>query len=543
MLSGAQPSVLAFVVLGVTNHLFFKRYQPVRTTVIRTAVILLLQPLLLLPVLNRYSVLHLSVYNALIGYITFFLSLTTSIVLYRLSPFHPLAGVPGPMIFKVSKLWHTYITWRGHQHLVLKELHDHYGPIVRKGPNEISVIDADSVKLVLGSLPKGQSYQAGTFEGHPPSLISLSGQDRIDRRRVWSRGFTSEQIKEYQPIIEKKVVQLVDSLLARSNSGSVDLLKWFNFFSFDVMAEMIFGTESNMVTEGNDHGVFETLKRGLLFNEIGSHIPWLTHCWLLLPSVAHHGLQMYALANAWCGRRLQKGPDFKDLWYHLTDEAGHEKVKPTMEIVASDSTLAMVAGSDTTATAMANLFWCLLSHPECYEKLRGEVDREYPQGMDPLLDTSRQVNMKYLNGCLNEALRLLPPVPSNGGRLVPYGSGGKMICGRYIPEGTQVYVPHYSVHRNPENFSRPDEFLPERWLDSESGAHRIDAFIPFSAGPMNCVGRNLARLEMMMAVTTLIQKFDFEFAKDFVWKGWPARTRDAFVSLSDPLDVVIRSRQ
>ncbi|KAF9255163.1 cytochrome P450 [Marasmius fiardii PR-910] len=536
---GNQRAVLAFVVLGVANHLFFKRYEPVRTTVIRTVILLLVQPLLVLFTLNHYSIAPFSLYNVVIGYMVFLSSLTTSIILYRVSPFHPLAKVPGPTIFKVSKLWHAYITWRGDQHLVLKELHDRYGPIVRKGPNEVSVIDADSVQAVLGTdgLPKGHSYLSGSVEGHPSPLIVLNGQERNDRRRIWRRGFTSESIKEYQPVIEKRVVQLADSLHARSKSGSVDLLKWFNFFSF--------GTPSDMLKEENDHGVFETLQRGLIFNEIGAQIPWITHVWYLLPSLGHHGLQMFALANTWCGRRLQKGPDFKDVWYHLTDEAGNEKVKPTVEVVASDSVLAMVAGSDTTSTSIANVFWCLLSHPECYKKLRAEVDREYPPGTDPLLDTARHGNLKYLNACLNEALRLLPPVPSNGSRVVPKGSGGKIISGHYIPEGTQVYVPHYSVHRNPENFSpSPDEFIPERWLsDSESGdVNRADAFIPFSVGPMNCVGKNVARLEMVMVLITLIQRFEFEFAKGFDWKGWPDRKRDAFVSLSGPLQVGIRSR-
>ncbi|KAK1217752.1 hypothetical protein PQX77_019594 [Marasmius sp. AFHP31] len=259
------------------------------------------------------------------------------------------------------------------------------------------------------------------------------------------------------------------------------------------------------------------------------------------------------MAFGWCARRIENGAEKKDLWYHLMDEAGNEKVKPTTAIVSSDSIVAMVAGSDTTATAMANLFWCLLVHPETYKRLREEVDREYPHGIDPLLDTSRHANMKYLTACIHESLRVLPPVPTSGSRFITKGSGGRMIAGRFIPEGTQIFVPPYSVHSNPENFSpAPDAFIPERWLEQGSktgnslpGGPRIlkhEAFVPFSYGPANCIGKNLAMNEMMTVGTMLLQRFDFEFADGFDRRAWRDTKLDIFVSKSGPLKVKITPR-
>jgi len=82
------------------------------------------------------------------------------------------------------------------------------------------------------------------------------------------------------------------------------------------------------------------------------------------------------------------------------DEAGEENVKPSTALVASDSITAMVAGYDTTATALANLFWCLLAHPETYKRLQDELDREYPRGTDPLMDVSRHEKLEYLLACM-----------------------------------------------------------------------------------------------------------------------------------------------
>ncbi|KAL0568859.1 hypothetical protein V5O48_013112 [Marasmius crinis-equi] len=227
-----------------------------------------------------------------------------------------------------------------------------------------------------------------------------AGEERNSRRRVWSRGFTSDAIKEYQAIVVKKAAQLGEALGARSQS-EVDLLEWLSFFSFDFMAEMMFGGGSQMLIDGCDvNGALKVLQKGVWANELIAHIPWFTHLARYLPAMARNVKQMENFAIQWCTRRIQDGAEKKDLWYHLTDEAGLEKVKPTLDVVASDSTLAIIAGSDTTSTAMAALFWCLMAHPDSYKRLREEVDREYPPGTDPLLDTSRHGNMKYLTACL-----------------------------------------------------------------------------------------------------------------------------------------------
>ncbi|KAL0576544.1 hypothetical protein V5O48_005436 [Marasmius crinis-equi] len=541
-----HPILTAAAALGVANHLFLKRYEPSRRTVIHAAVLLLVQPVLLPFLLQRYAAIQFSLSDVGLGYLAFFTSLTSSIVLYRTSPFHPLARVPGPMIFKITKLWRVYLCYKGHQDLDLKALHDKYGPIVRTGPNDISVIDAKSVKSVLSSdsMSKGPAYLTIKEPGRAGGLIQLPfGDQRTDRRRIWNRGFTTEAIKSYQEIVMKKAAQLAEGLGAQSNS-EVDLLQWMGLFSFDFMAEMAFGGGSEMLKEGKDTiGAAEVIRKGMWIAETFSHIPWFTSLARSLPPVWANGQKLRGFAEDWCMERIQRGAEKKDLWYHLTDEAGHEKVKPTIDIVASDAGLAIIAGSDTTSTAVTNLFWCLMAHPETYERLREEVDREYPMGIDPLLDTSRHGNKEYLTACLNESLRLFPPVPSNGPRVV--GTEGRVIHGHYLPERTQVYVPPYAVHRNPENFSpAPDSFLPERWLGRKDANFTIkmDAFIPFSAGPANCIGKNLARLEMMMVITMLVQKFEFEFGKGFNWKEWPSQKIDAFVSQSEPLKVVVKPR-
>lgn len=86
--------------------------------------------------------------------------------------------------------------------------------------------------------------------------------------------------------------------------------------------------------------------------------------------------------------------------------------------------------------------------------------------------------------------------------------------------------------------------MPERWLKIKSEIHtRSNAFIPFSFGPSNCVGRALAKQEMMIVVCALLQRFEFSFADGFDGREWPETIRDFFVTVRGPLLIQLRSRQ
>lgn len=109
--------------------------------------------------------------------------------------------------------------------------------------------------------------------------------------------------------------------------------------------------------------------------------------------------------------------------------------------------------------------------------------------------------------CLDEALRMYPPVPGSFPRDVP--AGGDYIGDSWVPESTVVAVTQFAAYHSPENFYLPDEYIPERWLDDER--FRNDnkaAFQPFSTGPRNCVGKNLAYFEMRIVLARLLYNFD-----------------------------------
>lgn len=115
---------------------------------------------------------------------------------------------------------------------------------------------------------------------------------------------------------------------------------------------------------------------------------------------------------------------------------------------------------------------------------------------------------------------------------------------RLVPEGTQIYVPPYVLHRNFLYFSDPDTFQPERWLDhlAPGAVLNRDAFIPFSYGVANCAAKNLALREMLTFTTSLLQKFDIRFAPGFDYREWPKGIHDFYITTRPPLPVIFTPR-
>ena len=114
----------------------------------------------------------------------------------------------------------------------------------------------------------------------------------------------------------------------------------------------------------------------------------------------------------------------------------------------------------------------------------------------------------------------------------------------FIPAGTQVYLPPYSHHRDARYWPRsPNTFIPDRWLNSTE-EHTPAAFFPFSYGPANCVGKNLAMLEMRMLLCACVQQLDFELAGDLVTDPgrWERELGDYSVLVKGKLPALVTDR-
>ncbi|KAI0786227.1 cytochrome P450 [Abortiporus biennis] len=473
------------------------------------------------------------------------------ILTYRLSPMHPLAGYPGPLLAKVSKIWIVFHGRDGNQHRVIQDLHRTYGDVVRIGPNELSFANAFAIMPLMGTTgaAKGPNWQGRTLFAPIPSLVSLRDNAiHARRRKPWSRAMSTSALKEYQIVIAQRSAQFVETLL--DQKGQVDLSERISFYTWDFMSDMAFGGGSEMMRDGDVDGYWKLLEDGLSLAFLLDHLPWIGYYIRNIPGVGEDLKRMRAMGIERATVRANAGSHSKDLFYYLSNEDGADKVSPPRPTIISDGILAIIAGSDTTSSILSIAFYHLLLLPEVYEKLQSEIDTYYPEGEDTF-DTKHHSKMSYLDAVLNETLRMYPVIPSGSQRTFTEGEGGRMIGPYFVPNHTQVRVPNYTLHHDPRYFHpNPDTFWPERWLIAEGlirkpevpFIHDMNAFIPFSFGPANCVGKNLAMLEMKMLLCHSIQKLRFRFADGFDPTGWENGLKDYFTLRRAKLPVVVESR-
>ena len=210
-------------------------------------------------------------------------------------------------------------------------------------------------------------------------------------------------------------------------------------------------------------------------------------------------------------RDIKSRKDIFHYLYHVKDPETGKPAFPGDELLA-EAHLLIRAGSDTTAASLCGLFFYLTHYPRVYSKLVSEIRSTF-QSVEDIVEGSLLASCVYLRACIDEAMRMSPAAPSELSRTVL--PGGMVVDGDFIPEGTMVGTAAWTDGRNEQSFSDASTYCPERWIvNEESGNSAEDvarlraSFHPFSAGPGNCVGRNLAWLEMFLVVSRTLYRMD-----------------------------------
>ncbi|KAN0137395.1 Cytochrome P450 [Lactarius tabidus] len=545
-----SPFDVTLIALGTSfvSHLYFRHFEP-RSNLVSLFILLIFVPTLLsIPISYHVGYTFFSVPLAFASYGCFLVFFT---VLYRLSPLHPLAKYPGPVIARTSKWWGAYVGFRGDLHLYYQSLHDRYGDVVRVGPNELSIRDGSIIHAVLGQggLPKGPRW--GGAPGRPSLIHQRDPIEHMHQRKPWNRAFSTTALKEYEPYLATRVRQLVDCLGDRVNGSDqkpgvvLDMAAWFSYFATDFMGDMAFGGGfEQMKSGGSNDGVRPVIELTTRTSGITTHVSYILP--LLVAITGRNGVvrRIRDFTKERVTQRLQNGANRKDLFYHLSGEELPKSERPSAQDLQMEGLLAIIAGSDTVNGSLACAIYYLVCNPAAYERLQDEVDAAFPSGEEPL-DMMKLTQMEWLNGCINETQRLQPPVPSGSSRILGKGKGAKMIGKWFIPEETQLSLHTYSIHRDPQNFHTPEAFIPERWFSNgaPAGEHNASAFFPFGYGRTICAGKNLALMEMRMVLCWTLRCLRFSKAAGITCEGWDGRIQDRNVMHIGPLLVKISLRE
>lgn len=163
----------------------------------------------------------------------------------------------------------------------------------------------------------------------------------------------------------------------------------------------------------------------------------------------------------------------------------------------------MFEGHDTTSAAASWTTFLLACHPEVQKKVHDELDSIFGEDRTRDVTTADLAKMKYLEACIKEALRIYPSVPFIGRRLTKDLELDDKVM---IPVGCIVFIHIYFLHRDPKVFPDPEKFDPDRFQMDVQSRHPF-AYVPFSAGPRNCIGQKFALMEEKVMVSTIFRNF------------------------------------
>lgn len=480
-----------------------------------------------------------------------------------------LVSIPGPFIAKFSDLWLVRQAMRGNRYEVVDDLHKKHGKFVRIAPNHVSINDPSALQPVYGHSTgtlKADFYDAFAAPTLPRGLFNTRSRPEHSRKRkIVSHVFAPKSIGAFEPFVRREIQALLgrfEELSSKDPSGwaELDMLMWMNYFAFDTIGSLAFGSVFGMIEQGKPDAVVElpqpdgsihrtSCDAVRIINERGEYSatmgvlpPYLRPWAAKLPWFSERLLSVRKLSGIALARvndRLKNGSEREDLLAKLqtgTDEKGEMMGKD--ELVAEALTQ-LIAGSDTTSNTATAVLHLVCSHPNVYKKLRAELDENLVNDGEEVPLSADVKDLPYLNAVISETLRVHSTSAIGLPRLIP--EGGCTFEGKHFPEGTVLSVPTYSIHRNREVWGDDaEEFRPERWLVDEQKRAQYDrVFNVFSTGSRQCVGKNLGILEQQLLVAAMFKKMDFELVDPKA----PLETIEGFLRKPVTLPMRVRKRR
>ncbi|KAJ9204907.1 hypothetical protein DTO166G4_7697 [Paecilomyces variotii] len=446
-----------------------------------------------------------------------------------------LAGIPGPKLASFTALWKLYSVWKGDHHNTEIRLHRKYGPLVRIGPNHISVGDPKAIPVIYG-LNKGFTktafypIQCISWNKKPQMNLFSSRDEQYhrDQKRSVANAYSMTSLLELEPAVDSCTEIFLSQLHRLADSKTpVDLGMWLQYYAFDVVGEFTFSKKLGFLQEGRDvDDMIKAIEGMLLYASICGQVPEL-HPFLLgnplfpilVPSMeTWNQVLQFTLKAVNSRASLQRdgeleeghqdgGKDMLSRWMaiHQTDP---EKLS-TRDVIVHLSTN-VFAGSDTTAIAMRAILYLLLRHPEKLAKVRDEIDRADREGKLSNFISYRESlsSLPYVGAVIKEAMRLHPSVGLILERHVP--KQGVTLCGKHIPGGTVVGINAWVIHHDANIFPDPESFIPERWIESSEERLKImeQSYFVFGSGSRTCIGKNISLMEMHKVIPQLLREFD-----------------------------------
>ncbi|KAL9624662.1 MAG: hypothetical protein Q9160_001016 [Pyrenula sp. 1 TL-2023] len=454
--------------------------------------------------------------TALAAYI--FIALLVVAFVQSIRSYRRLSHIPGPRFAAFSKLWLLRVLTAGRSHRVFVDLYEQSGPVVRISPDTVLLGDPEEWRRICAPRSpyrRGEFYSAFRFKPRTDSVVTERDEEKHEiLRKKMAAGYSGKENHSLEQSVDNRILDLIDLIERKylsddSQSKYMDLARIIQFFTLDVISDIAFSNPfGNLVKNEDSYEYIKIMGGAMRFMNLVSAVPLLRKILelrvmdFLAPSTKDAtGLgPIFGVARREISTRF--GPDKKEQWDMLGSFVRHGLDQEEAE---SETVLQILAGSDTTATAIRNTMLHIITAPDVLSRMR----QEFEKTSSPIQFADAK-ELPYLQAVIKEGLRMLPPVISLQDKLSP--PGGDVISGYRIPEGVNVGFNVMAFQRNPLFGPDTDVFRPSRWLiESREQLAKMERTVDlvFSAGRFVCLGRNLAIMELNKIFVELFRRFDF----------------------------------
>lgn len=374
----------------------------------------------------------------------------------------------------------------------------------------IVTIDPAVIQHVLKT--NAENYQKSEIQvkrmGHflGKGLLTTHGEAWRTQRRLIQKGFDRKQLDALSSIMQDSLAESLRDFDNKVRVGPVDIYPHLMKITFAMVARSLFGARlkdedidlvSHTICTVQEFIVRQTLQ------------PYLNP-WFSVSGELRKHEEMRTRADAVLLQYIQKRrnePPGHDLLQTLMDARYSDGEGMSDELILSESMQLLVAGHETSSNALSWLLYLLSSRPDCLAKVRQEFDSVLG---DAPLSHADVPKFEFAAQVIQEALRLYPPFWMVDRMAVADDCVGDIS----IPRGSMVIVYVYGAHRAPRYWQNPEDFDPGRFTRENEKSRTPFTYLPFGGGPRGCIGGNYAMLQILMILSDLLRKYDFQLVPD-----------------------------
>ncbi|KAG7188950.1 hypothetical protein KM043_008549 [Ampulex compressa] len=451
-----------------------------------------------------------------------------------------IRGVAGPTPIPVFGNSKDVFLAKEHLACFLKKVYDQYkkepmfGVFILRTPLLV-LIDPDLIKDILirdfAKMPQRAMRIYTKTEPMSQHLFALESERWRPLRTRLTPVFTSGKLKTMFMLILECSKEL-DICLKQMTAEDrpIDCRKLAAKYTTDIISVCALGLDINSLSK--EENVFRKIgkkivpdpPRFLIWEKVKEMVPWFYDILgYVMPEKEISDFFIKTMRDTIEYRR-ENNIVINDFFNILMDLEEHPEklsgIEVTNDLLAAQIFVFLVAGFETSSSALSNALYELALNPHVQERLRKEID-EVHERIGENLSNEDVKQMKYMDQVFRETLRKYPPMPELERRTTSsYTFENVNVT---VPKNQIIKIPIYAIHRDPDIYPDPETFNPERFNEENTATRHPMHFLPFGNGPRNCIGARFANYQVKIGLVQILRNYKIEPCKEtaFSYKGEP----------------------